>query len=102
MQSIDIVRNDQESRGSYVATMAGVDGSGRLDYRRERDNLVVATHTESPESFRGKGVGQALVERMVDDARKEGVKIQAVCTFVESMRRRHPEWADAFHAPGGA
>jgi predicted GNAT family acetyltransferase len=33
---------------------------------------------------------------MVEDARKGGVKIRALCPFVNAERRKHPDWADAF------
>jgi len=33
---------------------------------------------------------------MVQDARAEGVKIHALCPFVDAERRKHPDWADVF------
>jgi predicted GNAT family acetyltransferase len=91
-----IERQDYKTRGTYVATVPGVHGIARLNYKRERPDLIVAEHTESSESLRGTGAALALVERMVEDARKEGVKIYALCTYVEQERREHPEWADVF------
>ncbi len=49
-----------------------------------------------PDAFRGKGVGRALVTRMVEDARAEGFKIFALCPYVKAERQKHPEWADVF------
>ncbi len=49
-----------------------------------------------PDAFRGTGAGRALVERLVADARAEGVKVFALCPFVKAMAERHPEWADVF------
>lgn len=99
-KAIRIDRQDYRKVGSYVGTMAGVHGIARLNYRRERDDLLVAEHTESSESFRGLGVAEALVERMVEDARTEGFKIYALCSYVEDQRRAHPEWADVFRTFG--
>jgi predicted GNAT family acetyltransferase len=58
--------------------------------------LRIADHTGVPDSLRGTGVGRRLLERMIDDARREGFKIFPLCPFVNAERRKHPEWADAF------
>ena len=42
----------------------------------------------------GKGIAGALVAALIDDARKEGFKIEPSCSYVEAAFRRHPEWAD--------
>ena len=96
LQPIRIDRQDYRTRGTYVATIAGVHGIARLNYKRERDDLVIAERTELSDSFEGRDVGTALIERMVQDARTEGFKIYALCSFVEDERRGHPEWADVF------
>jgi predicted GNAT family acetyltransferase len=98
--SIHIDRQDYRTRGSYVATMPGVHGIARLGYRRQRDNLIIAERTEVSPQFDGLGVDLALVERMVEDARRESVKIYAECSYVNDVRRSHPEWADVFYVPG--
>jgi predicted GNAT family acetyltransferase len=95
-QAITIERQDYKARGSYVATVPGVHGIARLAYRRERDDSIVAERTETSPQFKGLGVDLALVERMVEDARREKVKIYALCSYVDEQRRSHPEWADVF------
>jgi predicted GNAT family acetyltransferase len=57
---------------------------------------VNADHTGVPDSFRGTGAGAALVAAMVADARAEGFRIVALCPFVATQAKRHPDWADAF------
>src|SRR5687768_17068525 len=94
--SITIERQDYRTRGSYVATVQGVHGIARVAYRREREDLIVAERTETSPQFQGLGVDLALVERMVEDARRQKVKIYALCSYVDEQRRSHPEWADVF------
>ena len=96
---INIERQDYKTRGSYVATVAGIHGIARLFYRREKADLIIAERTETSEQLQSLGVGLALVQRMVDDARREKVKIYALCTYVAEERRNHPEWADVFYVP---
>lgn len=99
MDPIRIQRQDYKTRGTYVATIPGIHGIARLNYRHERPGLIVAERTESSDALKGSGASLALVTRMVEDARKEGVKIYALCTYVDDQRRSHPEWADVFHTP---
>ena len=99
MHEIDIERQDYKSRGSYVATVRGIHGIARLTYRRAKADLIVAERTETSEQLQGHGVALALVQRMVQDARREAVKIYALCSYVEEERRSHPEWADVFYMP---
>ena len=96
-ENITIERQDYKTRGSYVATVTGVSGIARLAYTRPRDGFIVAERTESSPEFKGLGVSLALVERMVADARRENVKIYALCSYVRDEQRKHPEWADVFH-----
>ncbi|MGZ5093475.1 MAG: GNAT family N-acetyltransferase [Burkholderiales bacterium] len=97
--AINIERQDYKTRGSYVGTISGIHGIARLFYKRARDDLIVAEHTETSEQLQGHGVALALVQRMVDDARTDNVKIYALCSYVEEERRSHPEWADVFYVP---
>jgi predicted GNAT family acetyltransferase len=99
MDEIRIQRQDYKTRGTYVATIPGIHGIARLNYKHERPGLIVAERTEVSETLKDKGAALALLTRMVEDARKEGVKIYALCTYVEDQRRKHPEWADVFHVP---
>jgi predicted GNAT family acetyltransferase len=99
MDTINIQRQDYKTRGTYVGTIPGLHGIARLNYKRERPDLVIAERTETSPEFEGKGVALALLTRMVEDAREEGFRIYALCTYVEDERRSHPEWADAFYTP---
>jgi predicted GNAT family acetyltransferase len=47
-----------------------------------------------PEALKGRGVGQALVEALVADARAQGFTIVPLCPFVRAQYARHPEWSD--------
>ena len=96
MLEVIIERQDEGNRGTYVGNVADLGGVARLAYRREGEGVIAAVHTEASDELRGKGVALKLVERMVEDARSEGTKIQALCSYVEHERQEHPEWADVF------
>jgi hypothetical protein len=96
MTEINITREDSPARGRYVARLDGIDAEAELTYSRASPGLVIADHTGVPDAFRGKGIGRALVTRMVQDARAEGFKIFALCPYVKAERQKHPEWTDTF------
>ncbi len=87
------VREDG-SKGRYVIHVDGAEAE--LTYSVVSPTLIIADHTGVPDAFRGTGAGLAMVERLVADARAEGFKVMPLCPFVNAMRKRHPEWADAF------
>ena len=89
-------REDGPTRGRYVATIDGLEAEAELTYSRASPTLIIADHTAVPDAFRGRGLGRLLVQRMVDDARAQGVRIVALCPYVKAERQKHPEWADVF------
>jgi predicted GNAT family acetyltransferase len=44
--------------------------------------------------MRGTGAASALVEYMIEDARRNGFRIMPICPYVRAQYRKHPEWAD--------
>lgn len=69
-------------------------GSGELTYTRPSPDRLVAYHTGVDDSLRGKGVGKALVLRLVEDARIDGRTIVPRCSFIRALYEDNPEWAD--------
>ena len=92
--AITIARTEDGSKGSYEARVEGHDGVGELTYSRLSATKIIADHTAVDDSLRGLGVGKALVERLVADARAEDFRIVPLCPFVKGQYQRHPEWSD--------
>jgi predicted GNAT family acetyltransferase len=95
MSEPKITREDGPASGRYVARADGIDAEAELAYHHVDPELIIADHSAVPNVFRGRGLGRLLATRMVEDARKEGVKIVALCPFVNAERKKHPDWADA-------
>ena len=94
MSEFEIRREVNGSKGRYVIRHNGVEAE--LTYSVTSPTLVIADHTGAPDALRGTGAAKALVARLVEDAQAEGFKIVPLCPYVNSMRRRHPEWAEVF------
>jgi len=90
----EIKREVEGNRGRYVVARDGLEAE--LTYSIASPSLIVADHTGVPDAWRGTGVGLALVQRLVEDARAEGVRIMPLCPYVNRQRARHPDWADVF------
>jgi len=90
----EIVREIEGSKGRYVLRSDA--GEAELTYSILSPTRIIADHTGVPDSMRGTGAGRQLVERLVEDARAEGVKITPLCPFVRAQAARHPDWRDVF------
>lgn len=94
LSEFDIRQEPGPGRGRYVLTLNGQ--TAELTYTVASPDLRVADHAGAPVSMRGKGVGHALVRRMVEDARAQGFRIVPRCPFVEAERQKNPDWSDVF------
>lgn len=81
------------SKGRYVASAPGLPDA-ELTYSIANAHLIIIDHTGVPDAWRGKGVGKALVERAVLDARAGNVRIVPLCPFAKAQIERHPESQD--------
>ncbi len=89
-----IIKETGPTKGRYVLRENGVEAE--LTYSVVSPTKIIADHTGVPDAMRGSGAGRQLVEHLVADARATGFTVIALCPFVASMARRHPEWADVF------
>ncbi|MGR3590947.1 MAG: GNAT family N-acetyltransferase [Limimaricola soesokkakensis] len=88
----EIDREEGESKGRYRLVLDGHEAE--LTYSRLGAAAIIIDHTGVPDALRGRGAGQALVARAVEDARTEGRSIVPLCPFAKAQISRHPEWQD--------
>ncbi len=91
-ETFAIVRDEGPTKGRYVLRLNGWEGE--MTYSRAGERLLIIDHTGVPDALRGRGVGEALVRRGVEDARAEGRLILPLCPFAKAQIERHPEWQD--------
>ena len=94
----DVRRNPERSRYELVQDGQVV---GIADYRESGD-AVVLPHTEIDPSMRGRGLGDILVQSVLDDLRDAGRSVVPSCWFVAAFIDDHPEYRDLLAAPGGS
>jgi len=88
-----VEREESGASGRYVIHLAAAD-EAEMTYRRQGADTLIVDHTGTPPAYRGQGIAQLLVDRLIADARAEHFRIVPLCSYVAAQFRRHPEWAD--------
>ncbi len=70
-----------------------------MTYRIVAGARITIDHTFTPPQFRGRDIALQLMERCVADARRDGLRIEPVCSYAVAQFRRHPAWADVLAQP---
>ena len=73
------------------------DLAGYAEYIRTNAGLIVFTHTEVSRKYEGQGVGSALAQAGLDQARAEGLSVLPVCPFIAGWISSHPDYADLLY-----
>lgn len=83
--------------GRYVAVVEGESEEGYLEWEpgeAQGDTEVrIAAHTIVPREIGGRGVAGALVDRLVEDAQRQGFLIRPDCSYVAKKFDENPDWS---------
>lgn len=91
MAEFQITREEGGKGGRYVARLDGAEAEMTWTAAESMD---IIDHTFVPPALRGRSVGEALVARAVEDARRSGRKILPLCSFAATQFRRNAGWQD--------
>ena len=80
-------------RGRYVLDMPSGEPA-ELTFVDSGPGHIIVDHTWVPQDYRGRGIAEKLVVRVVEDARAQGLKITPLCRYVATEFRHHKDWAD--------
>ena len=92
MEACDIRKEDGKTGGRYVTVVDGHEAE--MTYSKVGTSRIIIDHTGVPKALGGRGVGVALVQRAVEDARAAGLKIIPLCPFAKAQIEKHKEWQD--------
>lgn len=87
---INIEENDGTFDLYYDAEKAGF-----MEYK-VKEGIMQILHTEVAEEFGGKGLGMELVKTSVEFAKKNNLKILALCPYAKKMIEKTPEFKALF------
>lgn len=90
--ALQITHDPENER--YVLLRDGVE-LGQSAYDRSDPGLIEFLHTEIYPQFQERGLGSALAAGALDDVRATSSdRVVALCPFIGSFIRTHPEYAD--------
>jgi uncharacterized protein len=89
------IRFEKTAKGGRYSMVMPNGEEARLTYVKAGPGHIIADHTFVPVPYRGDGLAEAMVERLIADARAGGLKITPTCWFVADEFQRHqPDWDD--------
>lgn len=90
---VRLSHEDSGSSGRFVIYDDDI-FAGEMTYTRRNDGNIVIDHTGVESAFGGKGYGGLLLAEAIGYARREGIKIVPVCSFVAARFAKDPTIAD--------
>ena len=94
---VTITHHVQGTGGRYVAAVEGAAEQGYLEWEAGGEqngrDVRIAAHTIVPRAIGGRGVAGALVERLVEDAGRQGFLVRPDCSYVARRFAENPDWA---------
>lgn len=88
-----IEQSEQDGKGKFYVEQDGRQ-LAEIEYSMPSADKMIIHHTEVDDSLRGKNVGLQLVNRAVEYARTNNIKIIPLCPFAKSVFDRKPELGD--------
>lgn len=90
MEQMEIqLRLSSSNRGAFFIEKDGVDVA-KMEIGIAGTNMTVY-HTEVSDVLKGQGVAGKLLEKMVEYARANQLKVIALCPYVHAQFKKHPE-----------
>ncbi|MEP1032222.1 GNAT family N-acetyltransferase [Ekhidna sp.] len=91
--NLEIQNEENESKGAYFYKR-GTERVAEMTYSIAGTDRIIIDHTEVSDAYRGGELGQKLVRKAVDDARRKGISIVPLCPFARSVFNKNEELRD--------
>lgn len=82
-----------ERKGAFIA-MENNEQIGEMTYSKLGDNRIIIDHTQVDIEQKGKGIGNQLLNKVVDMARAENLKIIPLCPFAAAVFSKNEDISD--------
>ncbi|RQO32243.1 GNAT family N-acetyltransferase [Taibaiella sp. KBW10] len=90
---MEMLQFNNETKGSFQAMIDGAK-AGTMTYSWAGTDKIIIDHTEVDPAYKGKGVGNELLNAAVDFARAQQIKIMPLCPFAKSVFDKTPSIHD--------
>jgi predicted GNAT family acetyltransferase len=82
---------DNEAENRFEMNLG--DKSAFVTYAKS-PNFITYYHTEVPPEYEGQGIAKKLAVHVLDYARENDLKVNALCPFIAAYVKRHPDYKD--------
>lgn len=89
----EVQHSESESKGSYFIKEEDVK-IAEMTYSKAGSDRIIIDHTDVDPAYKGKGLGEMLVRKSVDDARTKCISIVPLCPFARSVFNKNEELKD--------
>lgn len=90
---MEVLHNKNDKKGSFYVEVDGT-RKAEMTYTWAGSTKMIIDHTEVDDSLRGKKVGYLLVEKAVEFARENHVKILPLCPFANYVMEKNTDYKD--------
>lgn len=89
------IEHDTEGRRFLISDQGSM--AAEMTYVTSSPKLIIIDHTFVENKYRGQGLGDRLVEAIVEYARENEIKLLPLCPFAKGRLQQHPEFDDVLH-----
>lgn len=91
---MEIIQQQRENKGSFYVEENGK-VVAEMTYSVVDPSLIIIDHTEVDDSLKGQGAGLKLLNKTVEYARANHIRIIPLCPFAKSVfDKKHEEYKD--------
>ncbi len=87
----------KRGKGKFYIGASETDFTAHITFKNGGNNVIIVDHTFVDPSLRGQGIAAKLMQRVIDMAREENLKIVPVCSYAVAAFKRNPDFQDVLH-----
>ena len=87
----------EEEANRFVVKDAEGNEAGEVTYSRAVDGMLIIDHTGVDDTHRGQGLAEQIVDKVVEKAKKEDLKIMPLCPFAKKQFDEKPAYKPYLH-----
>ena len=91
--TMDFLLNDSDRVYRSIDCIVNEEKLGEITWK-EADGVMHVNHTYVSDHLRGQGVAKQLLDKAAHYAREHELKINAICSYVESAFQKYDEYKD--------